>query len=117
MKENLVPYFVRQGDYLTKLAHRMGFDEEEVWSHPKNQELAAQRPDREVLFPGDILFVPEPKENRLPLAQSTTNKYVATVRKVHVVVLFQEADGSPIANEPYTILGLPCAVEGPTTDS
>ena len=36
------PYVIRQGDYMTQLAHRLGFDETEVWNHDKNSALKAE---------------------------------------------------------------------------
>ena len=32
MKQPVVPYVVRQGDYLAKIAHTLGFDLDEVWN-------------------------------------------------------------------------------------
>jgi hypothetical protein len=43
---------VRRGDSLSSLAQRFGFDADEVWDHPRNAELRARRPNREIFCPG-----------------------------------------------------------------
>jgi hypothetical protein len=43
MSKRMVPYVVRPGDYLLKLAHRHGFDVDTVWNDPGNDDLR-QRP-------------------------------------------------------------------------
>ncbi len=107
------PYIVRQGDYLTKLAHTMGFDGEKVWADPKNADLKTRRPDPDQLAPGDVLFVPEPKPPELSIQKGTTNSYVVTVPKVKVKVVLK-SEGQPLADEPYVIEGLGDAFEGKT---
>ena len=55
----LRPYVIRQGDYVAKLAHRHGFDAAEVWQLPKNETLRRKRGSPDILYPGDILYIPE----------------------------------------------------------
>jgi hypothetical protein len=52
-----MPYVVRQGDHLAKVAVRMGFDADRVWNSDKNASLRERRPDRNMLCAGDILYV------------------------------------------------------------
>ena len=99
------PYVIKQGDYLTKLAHQMGFDADTVWSDGKNAELKALRPDPSMLQAGDILFVPDEPKKRLPLKAEEENSYVAKVPKVSVSVVVSD-DDEPIADEPYVVEGL-----------
>ena len=40
------PYVIRQGDYITKLAHQRGFDADAIWNDPKNQSLRERRTER-----------------------------------------------------------------------
>lgn len=102
------PYVVKQGDYLTKLAHRHGFDAESVWAHPKNAELRAARRTPEVLAPGDVLYMPNAPREGLPFKPGVKNRYKARVPKVEVTLCFK--DGSaPLADEPYEVRGLTAA--------
>ena len=106
MSGTMTPYIVRPGDYLAKLAFVVGFDADEVWNDPKNADLKALRPDPNILAPGDILYVPEKKqEEGLPIQKGTDNDYSAPVPKVEVVLVFMSND-QPLANEPCEVLGL-----------
>src|SRR5262245_20482030 len=98
------PYVVRQGDYLTKLAFVLGFDADAVWSDPKNAELTSAR-DRNLLHPGDVLWLPDRARRPLPIAAGAANKYVATITRTNIRLRFK-GDKEPLANEPYVVEGL-----------
>ena len=102
----MTPYVIKQGDYLAKLAHELGFDLATILDHEKNAELKKKRPDPNVLYPGDVLFVPEPEPPSTPVAQGTSNDYGAKVPTVKVTLVF-EGDGKPMANQPCEVDGLP----------
>jgi hypothetical protein len=110
----MTPYIVRQGDYLTKLAFVKGFDADEVWNDPQNEELKKLRPDPNILAPGDILRIPDKTKEDLPIEKGTENGYQATVPKVTVQLQFSKG-GEPIADQPYTIEGI-TADPPPQTD-
>src|SRR5262245_20480695 len=98
-------YIVRQGDYLTRLAHRMGFDANEVWNDSRNADVRASRSSREVLAPGGVLWVPDTRSGGAPIAAGGTHRY--SVRVPTVSVRFIVSDGDrPVADEPYVVEGL-----------
>jgi len=111
------PYIVRQGDYLTKLGHIMGFDPDTVWNDPKNQSLKERRPDPEMLHPGDLLWVPDaPEARRLKVKNGAVNRYAAQIPKKAVELRIQ-VGGEPLPKEPFAILGLgPDPIEGETDE-
>ncbi len=111
MTTSMKPYVVRQGDYLTKLAHRRGFSAAEVWDHPKNHELKELRKDMDILYPGDLLFLPEEGPPPLPLAGHAANAFETRIASVALELVFH-AQGKELANEPYEVLGLPSAEAG-----
>src|SRR4051812_21451021 len=97
------PYVIRQGDYLTRLAHTMGFDPVSVWNDDENRVLRERRPNPDILTPGDILHVPDaPTLEPLKLSAGGTNKFKAKVPKVKVSVAFQH-EGEPLKSAPYVI--------------
>ena len=105
MVDSFRPYVVTQGDHLTSLASRFGFDADDVWGHPKNEELRASRGgDRHVLLPGDVLYIPEAKPRWLPVTVGRTNAFVVPLNPVSVVVRFV-AEGKPLAGEAYVVTG------------
>jgi hypothetical protein len=100
------PYVIKQGDYLKKLAFRMGFDADEVWNDPKNSELKEKRKDGDILAPGDILYVPEKPGKKLSFKKGADNAYKAKLPKLSVKVALAGPDGAPLKDEPYVIAGL-----------
>ena len=55
---------VVQGDSLSSIAAAFGANWKTVWSHADNAPLRARRKDPNVLYPGDVVIIPE-KETRL----------------------------------------------------
>ena len=83
-------YIVRRGDYLTELAHRLGFDAEVVWNHATNAGLRGLRTNPNMLAPGDVLHVPTDETPQpMRVLPRTTNRFVATVPKVSVSVVLR----------------------------
>ena len=109
----LKPYVVRQGDYLAKVAHQLGFDAEAIWGDPKNEDLKKTR-DPSMLLPGDVLYVPEetPKPD-LSVHEGDDHEFQAKVPEVTVSLVLRDGEG-PIADEPYVINGLGDPIEGST---
>ncbi len=105
------PIVVRQGDYLTQLAFRHGFNAEEVWNAGENSELRQHRANPEMLAPGDVLHIPDTPEDGPSLQIGSTNKYVAHVPKVRVVVELGDED-RVLPNEPYRVEGLGAPIAG-----
>ncbi len=97
------PYVIKQGDYLLKVAHLLGFDADEVWS--ANAELKALRKDPSMLKAGDVLLVPDAPKPKLRLNKEETNAFVARVPAVKLALHVAE-EGEPLKNEAYVIEGL-----------
>jgi hypothetical protein len=103
----MVPYVIRQGDHLTKVAARLGFDADAVWHHSTNAELRKVRSDPHVLRSGDILYVPETKPPQwISLQVGSVNRLVATVPKVKISLSLAQ-DGAAIAGAQCIVHGLP----------
>jgi hypothetical protein len=99
------PYVVRQGDYLTAIAHRLGFDGEAVWQRSENEELRQRRPNPEMLAPGDVLHVPlEREHHQLDLELEATSRFKAAVPMVKIKIQLRHL-GEPLANESYFVEG------------
>lgn len=108
MAEPTIPYVIRAGDFLDKLAFSRGFDAEEVWNHPKNEELKSKRPDPNILEPGDVLYVPEPDPQTAKVNGGGSNEYAADVPRATISLQLLIA-GQPLADAE-------CKVEGVEID-
>lgn len=102
------PYIVRQGDYLTQIAYIRGFSAEEVWNHPRNDVLRQERSSPDILQPGDILYLPDAREdwNPLRLTIGKENHFTARTPTVEIKLMLKNADRTPIANQPFRVEGM-----------
>ena len=99
------PYVIKQGDYLLKVSHLLGFDADEVWDDGKNAELKKTRKDPSMLRPGDVLFVPDTPKKKLKVNAKESNVFVARIPTVKVSVVIA-SDSGPLKNEKYVVEGL-----------
>jgi Putative peptidoglycan binding domain len=108
----MIPYVVRQGDYLTRIAMRHHFDANEVWQDPQNDELRRRRPNPEVLAAGDILYIPETEPTRNSLTIGGSNNFSVRLPTVKLELNVTGSDGQALANKRYWVDG----EEAGTTD-
>lgn len=109
---------IRQSDHLVKLAYQFSFDANEVWNDPTNDGLRKLRPDPSLLFPGDILYIPD--QDQAPVAHNliagATNTFVSpTPPTAPVSAKFVDDDPQKYASRSYTITELE-QLTGLTTD-
>ncbi len=95
------PYTVRQGDYLAKIAHDHGFSKwQTVYQHADNEAFRQKRPDPNVIYPGDQLFIPD-KNPRYASASSDQQRTFKQRRSATPVRLVLK---NGITNDPVVIL-------------
>jgi len=96
-------YKVKQGDCISSIAERHGLFWDKVWNHPKNSRLKEQRKDPNVLYPGDILFIPEKdkREESGGTEQRHRFKKKGTPAKLRLQIM---EDDQPRANVDYTLV-------------
>jgi N-acetylmuramoyl-L-alanine amidase len=88
---------VQQGEHIAGIAHKYGFRTYQViWNHARNAELKKKRVNPNVLFPGDVLFIPDkqPKIEQRSTTEMYTFKLKLTPLKLSVVV--RGRDGKPL---------------------
>ncbi len=95
-------YKVKQGDCLSSIAEKHGLFWEKIWNHPKNAKLKEQRKDPNVLYPGDVVFVPDKdnKEESGATEQKHRFKKKGTPAKMKLRMLKND---QPRSNEPYRL--------------
>lgn len=54
-------YTVQKHDCVLSIADRHGLFWETIWNHPENKDLREERQDPNILYPGDELFIPDPR--------------------------------------------------------
>jgi hypothetical protein len=96
-------YTVKQGDSLTSIAFDFGFRWEMLWNHPNNADLKNDRKDPHVIYPGDILYIPDraPRFERRPTDAKHQFVRKSTPDKLRIQLL---KDLQPRPNLPYTLV-------------
>lgn len=94
---------VEQGDCFLSIADKYGFFWETLWEHPENAELSKKRKDPAILFPGDVVFVPEKRLKELNEPTNNVHEYRMKNVPVKLQLRFLDDDNTPRANVKYTL--------------
>jgi N-acetylmuramoyl-L-alanine amidase len=98
------PHVVEQGECLEIIAHGAGLSWDAVWNHPRNAGLKELRKNPNVLFPGDIVQIPEGEARSFLIETGKTHTFVlsrAEGTRLDVVLM---RDGKPRADEECTVM-------------
>ena len=107
---------VEQGEYLASIAKDYGFsDWHTIYDHPQNADLKKRRPNPDILFPGDELFIPDKAQKQESCATEKKHRFQVKVPKAWLKIVLKDSEGKPLSNQPYT-LNLGCLACNGTTD-
>lgn len=97
-------HVVRPGECLTMIARQYGFlDYRTVYEHPDNEALRQKRPNPNILFPGDVVAIPERKVKTASVPTGQEHRFRVIVPKKELHLQLQDHEGKPLANEPYIL--------------
>jgi N-acetylmuramoyl-L-alanine amidase len=92
-------YTVKQGDYLVKIARENGFlDDRTIWEHPQNKSLKEKRKNPGVLFPGDVIFIPDCQDKEESGATGQKHRFELSVAKNQLRLILEDLYGNRIGN-------------------
>lgn len=94
---------VGQGDCFLSVAQQYGFFWETLWNHPRNAELKNARKDPAILFPGDVVFVPEKQEKIVSKSTGQMHKFKVKNIPAKLHMRFLDDEGKPRANLKYVL--------------
>jgi hypothetical protein len=96
---------VRQGECMASIAARYGFsDYRDIYEDPANAALKTKRPNPSLLFPGDIVEIPERKPTIFDCETGKTHNFELKLRKRVLRMRLEEMDGAPIADMPVKLV-------------
>jgi hypothetical protein len=98
----VIDYVVKAGDCLSSIAHRYGFTWQALWNDPANASLKALRKNPNILFPGDVVHVPEKTPKDFPASPKVWNRFKVD-REVSTLKLRLRINGSALAHVPFTL--------------
>ena len=112
MKSNTVA----EGDCLNSIAFDNGFYWQTIWRHPSNKALRKRRKDPNVLYPGDVVNIPDPaeKEEAVALDRRHTFRLKGVPARLDLQFMI---DGKLQANVPFKLDVEGKVTEGQTDDN
>ena len=94
-------YTVKQGDCLMSIAEERGLRWETIWNHGDNASLKQLRRDPNIIFPGDVVFIPDKVPRIEPAPTDQRTKFVKRVAKAQVRLRLLDLKRRPRANLDY----------------
>jgi hypothetical protein len=97
-------YIVKQGECLSSLAKRFGFvDYRTIYDHPANSELKKNRPNPNVIYPDDVVYIPDNELKEVDGA--TEQKHVFELKRPKTMfrLIVKDSDEKPFADVRYEL--------------
>jgi putative peptidoglycan binding protein len=95
---------VSQGEWIGKIAHDYGISNwRTIYDHGENADLRAARPDPNLLYEGDRVFVPEMEVKYVDGATDKRHVFKQKAQKLKLKIGVKNAEDKPIASKPYKL--------------
>ena len=107
---------VAQGECFSSLAHRYGFESyRTIYDHAENEELKKQRLNPNILYPHDVVFVPDNELKEYDAATEQRHHFILKREKTMFRLIVKDEDEKPFADTRYELKIDETVYEG-TTD-
>jgi N-acetylmuramoyl-L-alanine amidase len=95
---------VRQGECLSSIARQYGFKDWQVlYDDPANAELKKRRPNPNLLYPGDLVAIPEPKPMTAQKPTGDWHDITLEREQARLKVQLMGLDGKALAGQDYEL--------------
>jgi hypothetical protein len=95
-------YTVQQGDHIFGITRQFGFwDYRTIWNDGQNAQLRKQRPNPHVLYPGDVVYIPDKKQKTQSIATGKVHRFELRAKPLKLRLTLRDFDNQPIP-------GMPC---------
>lgn len=95
---------VAQGECFSSLADRHGFENYlAIYNHPENAELIRERLNPNVLYPRDVVFIPDNELKEVDAATEQTHRFVLKKDETLFRLVVKDDEEKPFANLPYEL--------------
>jgi transposase-like protein len=89
-------HVVQQGEWVSKIAAQYGIaDWRQVWDHPKNSDLRQNRQEPNVLFKGDLLFIPELEMRQEECSTDNKHTFILKTSKKKLKLALRDWEDKP----------------------
>src|ERR1700744_861264 len=101
----IVPnHSVQQGECLTRIAAQYGFlDYRTIYNDPGNAELRQKRPDPNMLFPGDVIFIPDKAQKQVPAETTKVHQFRIPGSQRFLRIVVEDLDGKKVVAKPFAL--------------
>jgi N-acetylmuramoyl-L-alanine amidase len=90
---------VLQGDHISQIAEKYGFrDHTTIWNHPSNANLKKLRQSPNVLFPGDVVHIPDKLQKHESRPTDQTHRFKVADDRLFLHLALKDFDDEPLAN-------------------
>lgn len=95
---------VVQGECLSSIAHHFGFgDWHTIYDDPHNADFKAKRPDPNLIYPGDELYIPDFTPRHEGCETDKHHNFKLLVKPTYLNLRIQDAADRAIANAHYAL--------------
>jgi len=99
-----IQHNVRQGECLSSIAKRYGFaDWRTIYEDPQNTEFRQSRPNPNLIYPGDQLWIPDKSPKKLPISTETKHTLQLKSSLTRLRLVLKDEEGKPIASVKYQL--------------
>lgn len=100
-----IEHIVRQGDCLSKLARRYGLPSwRTIYEHPNNADFRRLRSDPNIVYPGDVVFIPDRESRMEQGATESRHRFRMKSAEAFLRVRILNEEGEAVANQPYMLV-------------
>lgn len=97
-------HVVASGECLSGIAARYGFaDYRDVYRHADNEALRKNRPNPNVLHPGDEVVIPDRETKEVAAATGRSHRFEVKVPRKMLRLRVLDREGNAVANAPYEL--------------
>lgn len=99
-----ISHQVSKGECLSSIAAKHGFvDYRTIYDHADNAEFRKKRPNPNVIYPRDVIQIPDRKIKTVACATGQTHTFVVTRPKVMLRIKLADDEGNAFADKRYQL--------------
>lgn len=89
---------------MSAIAYRHGFsDYRIIYNHPDNAEFKKLRPDPNLIYPGDVLYIPDKDPGKKPGDTEKKHKFKKKGKKTYLKLRIRDSEDKPYKDADYEL--------------
>jgi N-acetylmuramoyl-L-alanine amidase len=100
----MADYTIRQGDTLARIAaaHQLA-SWKKIYQHPNNADFRQKRPNPDLIYPGDLIYVPDREDRHESGDTDRRHSYVYKKPKQVLRIAAEDMDGKRLRDQRYQL--------------